>query len=235
MVYRGSLPMGQLIAIKIAQKGTTQGGLEFKTEIELLTRVHHKNVVGLIGFCFDQGERMLVYEYIVNGTVKHSLSGRSSIRMDWMRRLKVALGAARGLQYLHDLVDPPIIHRDVKASNILLDARLVVKVVDFGLSKPLSDANRTHLWRMLELITARNPIEKGKFIVKEVKQAMNKSKKLYDLHDVLEPTIGLSNELKGLERFVDLSLRCAQDTGNHRPTMGEIVKELEYIMELGGA
>jgi len=74
-VYRGSLPNGQLIAIKRAQQGSTQGGLEFKTEIELLSRVHHKNVVGLIGFCFDQGEQMLVYEYIVNGTLKDSLLG----------------------------------------------------------------------------------------------------------------------------------------------------------------
>lgn len=74
-MYKGSLPKGQLISIKRAQQGSTQGGLEFKTEIELLSRVHHKNVVGLIGFCFDQGEQMLVYEYIVNGTLKDSLSG----------------------------------------------------------------------------------------------------------------------------------------------------------------
>ena len=74
-VYRGSLPNGQLISIKRAKQGSTQGGLEFKTEIELLSRVYHKNLVSLIGFCFDQGEQMLVYEYIVNGTVKDSLSG----------------------------------------------------------------------------------------------------------------------------------------------------------------
>lgn len=74
-VYRGSLPNGQLVAIKRAQHGSTQGGLEFKTEIELLSRVHHKNIVSLVGFCFDAGEQMLVYEYIVNGTLKDSLSG----------------------------------------------------------------------------------------------------------------------------------------------------------------
>ncbi|KAI7728233.1 hypothetical protein M8C21_012278, partial [Ambrosia artemisiifolia] len=145
MVYRGSLPNGQLIAIKRARQGSTQGGLEFKTEIELLSRVHHKNVVGLIGFCFDQGEQMLIYEYVVNGTLKDSLSGKSGIRLDWARRLKIALGAARGLQYLHDLADPPIIHRDVKTNNILLDDRLVAKVADFGLSKPMSGANITHI------------------------------------------------------------------------------------------
>ncbi|PWA55557.1 leucine-rich repeat protein kinase family protein [Artemisia annua] len=265
MVYRGSLPNGQLVAIKRSQQGSTQGANEFKTEIELLSRVHHKNVVSLIGFCFDQGEQMLVYEYIVNGTLKDSLSGRSGIRLDWMRRLKIILGAARGLQYLHDLADPPIIHRDVKTTNILLDERLNAKVADFGLSKPLGDADRTHVTTqvkgtmgymdpeyymtqqlteksdvysfgivMLELITARNPIEKGKYIVREVKEAMNKEKVLYNLHEVLDPIIGLSSELQGLERFVDVALRCVEETGIQRPRMSEVVKEIENIMELAG-
>ncbi|KVI11361.1 Leucine-rich repeat-containing N-terminal, type 2 [Cynara cardunculus var. scolymus] len=256
---------GAMIAIKRATQGSTQGGLEFKTEIELLSRVHHKNLVSLVGFCFDQGEQMLVYEYIVNGTVKDSLSGRSGIRLDWMRRLRIALGAAKGLQYLHDLADPPIIHRDVKTNNILLDERLVAKVADFGLSKSLGDANRTHVTTqvkgtmgymdpeyymtqqlteksdvysfgivLLELITARNPIEKGKYIVREVKQAMDKSKELYNLQEVLDPTIGLSSQLKGLERFVDVALRCVQETGDQRPTMSDVVKEIENIMELAG-
>ncbi|XP_076909841.1 leucine-rich repeat receptor protein kinase HPCA1-like [Bidens hawaiensis] len=265
MVYKGSLPNGQPIAIKRAKEGSSQGGLEFKTEIELLSRVHHKNVVGLIGFCFDQGERMLVYEYIVNGTLKDSLSGRSGIRLDWTRRIKIALGAARGLQYLHDHADPPIIHRDVKTNNILLDERLVAKVADFGLSKPLSDADRTYVTTqvkgtmgymdpeyymtqqlteksdvysfgvvMLELITARNPIEKGRYIVRELKLTMDKNKELYDLQEVLDPTIGLSSQLKGLERFVDLALMCVEVTGQQRPTMSEVVKELESITDLVG-
>lgn len=74
-VYKGILPNGQLIAIKRAQPGSLQGALEFKTEIELLSRVHHKNVVKLLGFCFDRGEQMLVYEYIPNGSLRDSLSG----------------------------------------------------------------------------------------------------------------------------------------------------------------
>ncbi|KAL7583461.1 hypothetical protein Lser_V15G44784 [Lactuca serriola] len=265
MVYRGSLPNGQLIAIKRAKQDSTQGALEFKTEIELLSRVHHKNLVSLVGFCFDQGEQMLVYEYIVNGTVKDSLSGRSGMRLDWTRRLRIALGAAKGLQYMHDLADPPIIHRDVKTNNILLDERLVAKVADFGLSKSLGDANRTHVTTqvkgtmgymdpeyymtqqlteksdvysfgvvLLELITARNPIERGKHIVREVRQAMDKSKELYNLHEVLDPTIGLSSQLKGLERFVDLALSCVKETGSERPTMSDIMKEIEGIMELMG-
>ena len=74
-MYRGTLPSGQLVAVKRSQQGSLQGSLEFRTEIELLSRVHHKNVVSLVGFCLDQGEQMLVYEYIPNGTLKESLTG----------------------------------------------------------------------------------------------------------------------------------------------------------------
>jgi len=74
-VYRGTQPSGQLVAVKRSQQGSLQGSLEFRTEIELLSRVHHKNVVSLVGFCLDQGEQMLVYEYIPNGTLKESLTG----------------------------------------------------------------------------------------------------------------------------------------------------------------
>ncbi|GAA0183735.1 transmembrane signal receptor [Lithospermum erythrorhizon] len=144
-VYRGALPNGQLAAIKRAQHGSMQGALEFKTEIELLSRVHHRNVVSLLGFCFEQGEQMLVYEYIPNGTLRDSLPGKSGIRLDWIRRLRIALGAARGLLYLHDLADPPIIHRDVKSNNILLDEQLNAKVADFGLSKLMGELHRSYV------------------------------------------------------------------------------------------
>lgn len=176
------------------------GAYEFKTEIELLSRVHHKNVVGLASFCFDQAEQMLVYEYIPNDTLKDALSGKTGIRLDWMRRLRIAVGAARGLQYLHDLVNPPIIHRDIKSNNILLDDRLNARVADFGLSKLLGDSDRGHIPTqvngimgymdpeyymtnqlteksdvynfgvvLLEIITGKIPIDKGRYIVREVK------------------------------------------------------------------
>uniref|UniRef100_A0A2N9EYE2 non-specific serine/threonine protein kinase n=1 Tax=Fagus sylvatica TaxID=28930 RepID=A0A2N9EYE2_FAGSY len=264
-VYLGTLPTGKLIAIKRAQTESMQGGIEFKTEIELLSRVHHKNLVSLIGFCFDQGEEMLVYEYVPNGTLKDSLSGKSGISLDWMRRLKLALGAARGLAYLHELANPPIIHRDIKSTNILLDEHLNAKVSDFGLSKPMGDDNKGHISTqvkgtmgymdpeyymsqqlteksdvysfgvlMLELITARMPIERGKYIVRVVQMAMDKTKVLYNLQEILDPAIGLQTSLKGLEKFVDLVMRCVEESGANRPAMGDVVKEIENIMQLAG-
>ncbi|XP_062179791.1 leucine-rich repeat receptor protein kinase HPCA1-like isoform X1 [Phragmites australis] len=144
-VYRGKLPDGQLIAIKRSKEGSMQGGLEFKTEIELLSRVHHKNLVGLVGFCFEKGERMLVYEFIPNGTLSEALYGMKGIQLDWSRRLKIALDSAKGLAYLHDHANPPIIHRDVKSTNILLDEKMTAKVADFGLSLLVSDSEEGQL------------------------------------------------------------------------------------------
>ncbi|XP_028070525.1 probable leucine-rich repeat receptor-like protein kinase At5g49770 isoform X2 [Camellia sinensis] len=261
-VYRGTLPTEQLVAIKRAKQGSTQGGLEFKSELELLSRIHHKNVVSLVGFCFEQGEQMLVYEYIANGTLKESLSGKSGIRLDWMRRLQIALGAARGLQYLHELANPPIIHGDIKSNNILLDEYLNAKVSDFGLSMSIADPKNFHITTqvkgtmgyldpeycmtqqltvksdvygfgvlMIELITAKQPIEKDKYIVSEVWQKMDKTEDLYDLHEILDPNI-LGTAVKGLEKFVDLAMRCVEEEGAARPTMCEVVKEIENIMQI---
>ncbi|KAB5574529.1 hypothetical protein DKX38_001723 [Salix brachista] len=267
-VYRGVLPTGELVAIKRAQQGSMQGGLEFKTEIELLSRVHHKNVVSLLGFCFDRGEQMLIYEFVPNGSLMDSLSGKTGIRLDWVRRLKVALGAARGLAYLHELANPPIIHRDIKTSNILLDERLNAKVADFGLSKLMGDSEAGHLTHvttqvkgtmgyldpeyymtqqlteksdvysfgvvMLELLTGRRPIERGKYVVREVKTALDRAKHLYNLGELLDSSIGLDITLKGLDKYVDVALKCVQENGSDRPTMGEVVKEIENILQLAG-
>ncbi|KAK8977592.1 hypothetical protein V6N11_013377 [Hibiscus sabdariffa] len=265
-VYRGTLPTGELVAIKRAQQGSMQGGLEFKTEIELLSRVHHKNVVSLLGFCFDRDEQILIYEYVANGSLGDSLSGKSGIKLDWTRRLKVALGSARGLAYLHELANPPIIHRDVKSSNILLDERLNAKVADFGLSKLMGDSEKGHVTTqvkgtmgyldpeyymtqqlteksdvysfgvvMLEMLTARKPIEHGKYVVREVARLMDKTKSLYNLQEILDPTIGWdSNAFNGLEKYVDLALSCVEESRADRPAMGEVVKEIENIMQMAG-
>ncbi|CAB4277950.1 unnamed protein product [Prunus armeniaca] len=135
----------QMVAIKRAKRDSMQGGPEFTAEVELLSRVHHKNLVSLVGFCLEQGEQILVYEYVPNGDLLDSLSGKSGIRLDWLRRLKIILGAARGLAYLHEHANPPIIHRDIKSNNILLDKDLTAKVADFGLSKSMADSGTDHV------------------------------------------------------------------------------------------
>ncbi|EHA8589336.1 putative leucine-rich repeat receptor-like protein kinase [Cocos nucifera] len=264
-VYRGILKDGQLVAVKRAQQGSMQGRLEFNTEIELLSRVHHKNLVTLVGFCCDQGEQMLVYECVPNGTLKECLSGKSGVHLDWKRRLRVALGAARGLAYLHELANPPIVHRDIKSSNILLDNHLNAKVSDFGLSKPMGDDTKGYVTTqvkgtmgyldpeyymtqqlteksdvysfgvlLLELITAKKPLERGRYIVREVRVMMDKTKDLYSLHELLDPAIGLGTTLAGFEKYVDLAIKCVEESGTDRPAMSDVVKEIENIMQLAG-
>ncbi|CAN6289563.1 unnamed protein product [Urochloa humidicola] len=265
-VYRGMLPTGQPIAIKRAQQGSMQGGHEFKTEIELLSRVHHKNLVGLVGFCFEQGEQMLVYEYMPGGTLRDSLSGKSGLHLDWKKRLRVALGAARGLAYLHELADPPIIHRDVKSSNILMDEHLTAKVADFGLSKLVSDSERGHVSTqvkgtlgyldpeyymsqqlteksdvysfgvvMLELIVAKQPIEKGKYVVREAKRLFDASDAEFcGLKDMVDARIMNTNHLAAFAKIVQLALRCVDEVATARPSMSEVVKEIEVMLQSEG-
>ncbi|KAK7290326.1 hypothetical protein RIF29_04655 [Crotalaria pallida] len=134
-VYKGILSSGTVVAIKRAQEGSLQGEKEFLTEISLLSRLHHRNLVSLLGYCDEEGEQMLVYEYMPNGTLRDHLSVTSKEPLSFAMRLKIALGSAKGLAYLHTEADPPIFHRDVKASNILLDSNFTAKVADFGLSR----------------------------------------------------------------------------------------------------
>nr|TKS12001.1 putative leucine-rich repeat receptor-like protein kinase [Populus alba] len=143
MVYRGMLPTGQLIAIKRCRQGSVQGGHEFNAEIEVLSRVHHKNVVNLVGFCFERGEQMLIYEFVRNGSLRDSLSA-------------------------------------------------------------------------------------------EVSSSLDRKKDLYNLHELLDPSIRLDTMPKGLDKMVDLAMKCVQEKGRDRPTMGEVVKEIENILQLAG-
>ncbi|RLN23204.1 proline-rich receptor-like protein kinase PERK1 [Panicum miliaceum] len=143
-VHKGVLPNGTEVAVKQLRDGSGQGEHEFQTEVEIISRVHHKHLVSLVGYCISGVNRLLVYEFVPNNTLEFHLHGRGRPTLDWPTRLKVALGSAKGLAYLHEDCHPKIIHRDIKASNILLDLRFEAKVADFGLAKFTSDTN-THV------------------------------------------------------------------------------------------
>ncbi|KAL4290561.1 hypothetical protein GQ457_14G002160 [Hibiscus cannabinus] len=141
-VYKGILANGTVVAIKRAQQGSLQGQTEFITEIQLMSRLHHRNMVSLIGYCSEQDEQMLVYEFMPNGSLHDLLSDRYRDKLSFPMRLNIALGSAKGILYLHNEAYPPIIHRDIKANNIFLDFKFIPKVSDFGISRlaPLPDA-----------------------------------------------------------------------------------------------
>ncbi|KAK8938292.1 Proline-rich receptor-like protein kinase PERK1 [Platanthera guangdongensis] len=143
-VYKGVLPNGKEIAVKQLKTGSGQGEREFQAEVEIISRVHHRHLVSLVGYCITGAQRLLVYEFVPNKTLEFHLHGKNQPTMDWPTRMKIALGSAKGLAYLHEDCHPRIIHRDIKAANILLDNRFEAMVADFGLAK-LSSDNYTHV------------------------------------------------------------------------------------------
>ncbi|KAL6620431.1 hypothetical protein ACP70R_035570 [Stipagrostis hirtigluma subsp. patula] len=262
-VYKGILADGAVVAIKRAHEDSLQGSKEFCTEIELLSRLHHRNLVSLVGYCDEEDEQMLVYEFMSNGTLRDHLSAKSKRPLSFGRRLQIALGAAKGILYLHTEANPPIFHRDVKASNILLDSKFVAKVADFGLSRlaPVPDVEGTlpaHVSTVvkgtpgyldpeyflthkltdksdvyslgvvfLEMLTGMRPIEHGKNIVREVNSACQSG----NISEIIDSRMGLYPP-ECVRRFLSLATKCCQDETDARPSMWEIVRELEVILRM---
>ncbi|KAG9440979.1 hypothetical protein H6P81_021144 [Aristolochia fimbriata] len=139
IVYRGILPDTSIVAIKNLLNNKGQAEREFKVEVEAIGKVRHKNLVGLIGYCAEGPQRMLVYEYLDNGNLEQWLHGDvgSVSPLTWDIRMKIAIGTAKGLAYMHEGLEPKVVHRDIKSSNILLDRQWNPKVSDFGLAKLL--------------------------------------------------------------------------------------------------
>ncbi|THU72701.1 hypothetical protein C4D60_Mb04t14950 [Musa balbisiana] len=147
MIYHGCLETGKPVAIKMCFVSSPQGMKEFLAEVQNLTRIYHRNLVSLVGYCMDGNCPTLVYEYMKQGSLQEHLRGMAghSRGLSWGQRLQIALDAAQGLEYLHRGCKPPIIHRDVKTSNILLNEELEARIADFGLSKSFHSDEQTHV------------------------------------------------------------------------------------------
>ncbi|XP_058774442.1 proline-rich receptor-like protein kinase PERK10 [Vicia villosa] len=143
-VYKGCLPDGREIAVKQLKIGGSQGEREFKAEVEIISRIHHRHLVSLVGYCIQDNRKILVYDYVPNNTLHFHLHEKGQPVLQWEKRVKIAAGAARGIAYLHEDCNPRIIHRDIKPSNILLDYNYEARVSDFGLAKLALDTN-THV------------------------------------------------------------------------------------------
>ncbi|CAA7053530.1 unnamed protein product [Microthlaspi erraticum] len=142
-VYKGMLPDGRVVAVKQLKIGGGQGDREFKSEVETLSRIHHRHLVSIVGHCISGERRLLIYDYVSNNDLYFHLHTSKEV-LDWATRVKIAAGAARGLAYLHEDCHPRIIHRDIKSSNILLEDNFDARVSDFGLARLALDCN-THI------------------------------------------------------------------------------------------
>ncbi|PSS07348.1 Receptor-like serine/threonine-protein kinase [Actinidia chinensis var. chinensis] len=147
LVYSGILDDDRKVAVKVLKRDDQQGSREFLAEVEMLSRLHHRNLVKLIGICTENHTRCLVYELVPNGSVESHLHGvdKEAAPLDWGARMKIALGAARGLAYLHEDSSPRVIHRDFKSSNILLELDFTPKVSDFGLARAALEEGNKHI------------------------------------------------------------------------------------------
>lgn len=146
-VFFGKLPEGREVAVKVLSLFNEQGIHQFLNEIDVLSKLHHKNLVSLLGHCNESKELMIIYEHMSGGSFKDRLYGPSaeSSELNWKRRLKIALDAAQGLEHMHVVCTPKIIHRDIKTANILLDSNFNGKLGDFGLSRVWINGEASHV------------------------------------------------------------------------------------------
>ncbi|MED6145691.1 hypothetical protein PIB30_027822 [Stylosanthes scabra] len=242
-VYKGILSDETFVAIKRAEEGSLQGQKEFLTEIELLSRIHHRNLVQLIGYCNEEGEQMLVYEFMPNGTLRDWISAGKKRRgcLSFVMRLRIAMGAAKGILYLHTEANPPIFHRDIKASNILLDSKFTAKVADFGLSRlaPFLEEEGT-VPRYVSTVVKGTPgyLDPEYLLTHKLTDKcdvyslgiVNMARQSGTIDSIIDSNMGGYYPSDCVDKFLSLALSCCHDNPEQRPSMLDVVRELEDIM-----
>ncbi|KAF3942807.1 hypothetical protein CMV_030569 [Castanea mollissima] len=225
------------VAIKRLKPGSQQGVQEFKTEIEILSQLRHHHLVSLIGYCNDGNEMIIVYDFMPGGTLCSHLYNTDKTSLPWDLRLQICLGAARALNYLHIGAKHPIIHRDVKSNNILLDEKWTAKVSDFGLSKfgPTS-TSKAHVSTAVKVLCARPPImhteENEEISLAEWASNCYRNGKL---DQIVDPLLKAEIEPECLKKFGEIAVNCLHDNGTERPSMNDVVWGLELALQLQGS
>ncbi|GFY82539.1 malectin/receptor-like protein kinase family protein [Actinidia rufa] len=236
-VYKGFINNGTItVAIKRLKAESNQGEKEFWTEVKMLSKIRHAHLVALIGYCNDSQEMILVYEYIARGNLADHLyksrdeSGTNISPLLWEQRIKICIGAALGLNYLHTGTHQSYIHRDVKTTNILLNENWVAKVSDFGLSKGTTSDLTSHVTTEVKG-TWGPPVDKNLkeeqiSLILWAQQCIKKGK----LHKLMDPSLSAQIAPRSLKYFVELAGRCLHQHPKARPSMTRVIGSLELVL-----
>ncbi|KAG6388640.1 hypothetical protein SASPL_150072 [Salvia splendens] len=221
-VYRGCLPDGKELALKILNPSET-ALKEFVLEIEIITAIHHKNIISLFGFCFEGNHLLLVYDFLSRGSLEDNLHGdkKDPFSFGWNERYRVAIGVAEALEYLHNREGQPVIHRDVKSSNILLFDDFEPQLSDFGLAKWASP-NSTHITCSDVAGTFGNCLKGQESLVMWAKPILTSGK----FTTLLDPNLGSNYDDDQVERMILAASLCIRRAPRARPQMGQVLKLL---------
>ncbi|VVB16611.1 unnamed protein product [Arabis nemorensis] len=261
IVYHGTLNGYEQVAVKVLSQSSTQGYKQFKAEVDLLMRVHHANLVSLVGYCGEGDHLALIYEFVPNGDLRQHLSGKGGISVfSWGFRLQIAVEAALGLEYLHSGCIPPIIHRDVKTTNILLGEQFKAKLADFGLSRSFPVGGESHVSTVIagtpgyldpEYYRTSRLTEKSdvysfgivllEMITNEPVIGQGRAKihithwvgfelNSGDISSIMDPNLQGDYDSHSAWRALELAMSCANPSSARRPSMSRVVVKLKECL-----
>ncbi|XP_065023871.1 putative leucine-rich repeat receptor-like serine/threonine-protein kinase At2g19230 isoform X1 [Musa acuminata AAA Group] len=264
-VYYGHLENDTEVAVKMLSQSSSQGTKEFLAEAQHLTRVHHKNLVSMVGYCMDGDHLALVYEFMSQGTLKDHIRGTGTAApLSWEQRLQIALEAALGLEYLHTGCKPPLIHRDVKTTNILLNERLEAKISDFGLSRTFQSDGHSHVstrvvgtmgyldpkYYTKNQLSQKSDVYSFGVVLLELitgqPPVVNDPENTHlvewvrrrlakgNIEDVVDPSLQQENVVNSAWKVANVALACAAHASSNRPTMSDVVMQLKESLALHG-
>ncbi|XP_073045994.1 serine/threonine-protein kinase-like protein ACR4 [Primulina eburnea] len=265
-VFKGVLKDGTVVAVKRAiVSPDMKNSKEFHTELDLLSRLNHAHLLNLLGYCEDGGQRLLVYEFMANGSLHQHLHGKNQElkeQLDWVRRVTIAVQAARGIEYLHGYACPPVIHRDIKSSNILIDEEHNARVSDFGLSllgptnssSPLAELPAGTLgyldpeYYRLHYLTTKSDVYSFGVLLLEILSGRKAIDLQYEegnivewavplikageIESILDPVLKPPVELEALKRIANIASKCVRMRGKERPSMDKATTALERALAL---